>query len=311
VVRCLQVQPSRLWEDFALKGRRRSHRSYALLRRSSPVSVLLAAGLGLLAGVATAILLVASAALFPVPAPWLTVIASVASAVVAGTTTGAVLHRCKVAGQVAVPGAIFATSMILLLGGQVVGLAELSQYWHQVGLGAVIAADAWVAAVDRMTSVVSALDRAVPGLVAASAIAGREGWWIVAAGELALVLGVGLWVSRRALAAPFCVACRAWCVRQRRVAECAGHAAVPAVVRQRAAARDWRYFRELGPARGGSSLRFDLVHCPRCTRNNAVSVTWERPMGRNRRLVGDLRLGSDDLRTLRELALATPNPYAA
>jgi hypothetical protein len=148
----------------------------------------------------------------------------------------------------------------------------------------------------------------VPGLAAITGLVGADALWIFAVTELALIIGLAWWMAGRAVSAPFCAACGAWCVRQRGVVERNGDAAAPEVVRQRAAARDWHYFRALGPARGGPSLRFDLARCPRCTRSNQVSVMWERPMWRDRCLVGDLRLGADDIRTLLTLVETGPQP---
>lgn len=142
-----------------------------------------------------------------------------------------------------------------------------------------------------------------PGLRAVSSAIGAEACAALAMCELLLVSGLLLAAVDRALAAPLCVGCRRWCRRQagplRRSA-----AMPPAVVVDRASARDWHFFRELGPPRERASLRLDLAACPSCDRMSALSIALSRPLRQDLTLVRDLRLGPDDLRTVRELAAA-------
>ena len=156
-----------------------------------------------------------------------------------------------------------------------------------------------------------------PGLRPVSDAVGAEACAALAMCELLLVSGLLLAAVDRALDAPLCIGCRRWCRRQ--AAALRRSAAVPpAVVVDRASARDWHFFRELGPPRGRSSLRVDLAACPTCDRMSAVSIALTRPLRPELTLVRDLRLGPDDLRTVRELvaaarpaATASPRPIDA
>jgi hypothetical protein len=263
---------------------------------------LLAVGLGLAAGVATAFLLVVAGAALGGAATvaWLGAVTPLTSAMVAAATTGSALHWRKVCGHGAVHAGIIGTAMAVLLAAQFVRFVDVAALSQSGGPEALLRAATWAGAFEAPSSV-TGLPHAIPGLQAVRDLFGPDGVWIFLVTELALVVALAWWMGARALVAPLCVACRAWCVTQRGVIARAGDVARPDQVRQRAAARDWRFFRDLGPARGGMSLRFDLARCPRCDRSNAVSVMWERPPWRDRRLVGDLRLASDDVRTLLEI----------
>ncbi len=220
---------------------------------------------------------------------------------IAAAATGSLLHWRKVCGRGAVHAGVIATAVLVLLAAQFVRFVDVAALSQAGGAMALLRPGAWSAALALPFSSPADLPRAIPGLVAVRDLVGPGGVWVFLAIELVFVIGLAWWMAARALAAPLCAVCRTWCVRQRGVMERAGDAAAPDIVRQRVAARDWRFFRDLGPARGGSSLRFDLARCPRCDRSNAVSVMWERPLWRDRCLIGDLRLHSDDVRTLLDL----------
>jgi len=242
--------------------------------------------------------------------PWLAVATPIASAMLAAAAAGSILHWRKVISRGAVHAGVIGTALVVLVAAQFMRVVDLAALLRQTGVVTLVAADTWSAAFAPPSFSLSPLASA-PGLLAVADLAGRDAVWVFAVTQLALVLGLAWWMAGRTLAAPLCVACHAWCVRQRGVVERAGDTAAPEVVRQRAAARDWGFFRELGPARGGASLRFDLARCPSCDRSNAISVMYERPMWRDRCLVGDLRLGADDMRTLLGLVDAEPKPHLA
>jgi len=262
-----------------------------------------ALAIGLVAGGVTALAVIAIAAALggAFAGPWLAAAAPIASAMIAGAAAGSVLHWRKVCGRGAVHAGVIVTALLVLLAAQFVRFLDIAALSQDGGALALLRPGAWRAALALSLSSPAELPRTIPGLVAVRDLVGGEGVWVFLAIELALVTGLAWWMAARALASPLCTVCRTWCVRQRGVVERAGDAAAPDLVRQRAAARDWRFFRDLGPARGGSSLRFDLARCPRCDRSNAVSVMWERPIWRDRCLIGDLRVHSDDVRTLLEL----------
>ena len=142
-----------------------------------------------------------------------------------------------------------------------------------------------------------------PGLRPVSDVVGAEACAALAMCELVLFSGLLLAAVDRALSAPLCVGCRRWCRRQG--ASMQRSAAVPSgLVVARASARDWHFFRELGPPRGRSALHLDLAVCPTCNRMSSLAITLQRPLRQNLTLVHDLRLGPDDLRTVRDLAAA-------
>ena len=287
------------------RHRKRSIRSY---RPSSGGRALLATSVGLLVGGATAAVLIAVGGLLGprISGAWLAAVTPIASAMVAAAAAGSMAHWRKVGGHGAVYGAVVATALVVLLGAQLVRVAALAAHFRAGGVDALVDVASWRGAFD--VGVLTAPGQRAPGVDAAAVLFGPDGVWVFSLGALVLVVGMALWMAGRALSSPLCVSCRAWCVRQRGVVERSGDHAGPDLVRQRAAARDWRFFRDLGPSRGGPSLRFDLCRCPSCNRSNALDVMWERPLWRDRRLVGDLRLGSDDVRTLLDLVDAEPKP---
>ncbi len=263
-------------------------------------------------GAAVALLLVGAGALVGSAAPvaLLAILTPLASATVSAAGAGAVLHWRKVSSPGAVHVGVIGLALAVLATGQFLCFADLAAL-VRAGWPDVLRSPAvWSAAFATPSLEPSELGR-IPGVSTVVALFGAEGAWVFLVVELTLVLGLARWMTGRLLAARLCLACRAWCVRERGVVERAANAAAPDLVRQRVVARDWRFFRELGPARGGASLRFDLARCPSCNRNNAVSVMWERPLWRDRCLVDDVRLGSDDMRTLLDLVDANPKPHAA
>jgi len=292
------------------KQRRQRSRTF---RHSAVGPFLFAIGFGWTAALATALVLVVVAAALKKPAmsAWLAVVTPIASAMVGAAAAGSILHWRKVCGRGAVHVGVIGTALWVLLIAQFVRFIDIAALAQLDGLRALLRPAYWVAVWQLPVWAPPSLESPVPGLAAVSAMVGSDALWVFLTVEVALVLGLAWWMAGRALASPLCVACRAWCVRQRGVVERAADTAQPDVVRQRVAARDWRFFRDLGPARGGSSLRFDLARCPRCDRSNAVSVMWERPLWRDRCLIGDLRLGSDDIRTLLDLVDAHPKGHPA
>ena len=157
---------------------------------------------------------------------------------------------------------------------------------------------AWLEAA-RAPDVVSG----APGLRPVSGLVGVEACAALAMCELLLVAGLLLAAVDRALAAPLCVGCRRWCRRHAgALRRSAGMP--PALVVERASVRDWRFFRDLGPPRGRAALRLDLAACPACDRMSAITIALTRPLRQDVTLVRDLRLGPDDLRTVRALVEA-------
>lgn len=289
-------------------SKRRQKRSSPSFHRSSAGGSFLAGTVGLLVGASSGVLLVAGGGLLgaSLSGAWLAATAPIACALLAAAATGSIAHWRKVSGRGAVIGLVMTAALVVLLGLQLVDIAGLAGVVEARGVAALIEPEVWRGSVDA--TVLVELGARAPGVAAAAAMVGEDAVWIFAALALALVIGMSVWMAGRALSAPLCLACRAWCVRQRGVVERSGEAAPLEVVRQRTAARDWRYIRDLGPSRGGASLRFDLSRCPRCSRSNALDVMVARPLWRDRRVVEDLRLHNDDVRTLLDLIAAEPKP---
>ena len=169
--------------------------------------------------------------------PWLVATIPIASAMVAGATAGSILHWRKVCGRGAVHAGLIVTAMCVLLAAQIVRFADLAAHVRADGLASLIRGSTWSAAIAFPSVPLADLARTVPGLAAARAVIGADGVWVFVVTELALILGLAWWMAGRALRAPLCMACRAWCVRQRGVVERDGDAAAPDLVRQRIAAR--------------------------------------------------------------------------
>jgi hypothetical protein len=161
----------------------------------------------------------------------------------------------------------------------------------------------WLAGFEWMTAPgigIADLPVAAPGVRPLVAL-GAEASWALLACELLLVGGVLCAMVDRSLAAPLCSGCRRWCRREPGLARLAAPAWIEPVT-ARAHARDWHFFRQLGAARGGRALRLDLTRCPGCDRTAALSIALTRPFRSRRLLLADLRLGPDDLRTVKSLA---------
>lgn len=123
--------------------------------------------------------------------------------------------------------------------------------------------------------------------------------WLYLGVEGLVLLGV-LWLAAdTCLSGPFCYVCERWGKRTRDVARRAPASPNRAV--QHVHARDWAFFRNLGPQEGGTWLRFDTASCPACNRMHTLSLTLVRRWWSNRTLIQDARLTEDDLRTVRTL----------
>jgi hypothetical protein len=296
-----------------LKKRSSRRRSHSTFRRSSGGPLFLSILLGLVAGSAlAALLVVAGAFIEPLTSgAWLAAAAPIACAMLAGAATGSILHWRKVASPAAVHTGVIGVALFVLAGAQFLRFAEIIVLSRDGGAQVLLYASFWSGLFDFSSFSLTQPHQAAPALAAATQVAGQDGVWAFVIVELALVTGLAWWMAGRALAARLCTSCVAWCVEQRGVVERAADLAAPDLVRQRVAALDWRFLRDLGPARGGPAVRFDLSRCPRCDRSNAVSVMWERPHWRDRCLVDNLRLGSDDMRMLLALVEGEPNAHPA
>lgn len=309
----MHSQPTRALGGTPLKKRSEHRRSKSSFRRSAGGPLFLATAVGLATASVMALGLVVAGALIgdQLASSWLTAATPIVCAMIGAATAGSVLHWRKVSSRGAVRTGVVSMALMALFAAQLVRFIDVAALAPSGEIEGLLSTSAWRAAFVIPAFSVAALADQTPGLAPIANVVGPDRVWIFLLVELVLVVGLAWWMASRALAAPLCTACRAWCVRQRGVVERAGDAAAPELVRQRIAARDWRFLRELGPARGGPSLRFDLARCPRCHRNHAVSVMWERPHWRDRCLIGDLRLGSDDMRMLLALVEGEPRPAAA
>lgn len=287
----------------------RHARSFKTRSGTTPIALTVAAGMA--AGVSAVLaLLAARVALVEsghlAASGWLGLVTPLAGALAGGLLAAALLYLFKVSKRDALLCVVvFAAAPAFVLGhlsrlfDPLAALTAGSQADH-FSLAFWLGGTEWLAGAHAADVVTSA-----PGLRPAADLVGVEGCAALAMCELALVSGLLLAAVDRALSAPLCVSCRRWCRRHsgalRRSA-----APPPGLVVARANARDWHFFRQLGPAQGRAALRFDLASCPSCDRMSALSIALTRQLRPDLQLVRDIRLGPDDLRTMRDLVASAP-----
>lgn len=290
-----------------MKAHRTPRRSFRARSRIAPVAVAIAAGAAL--GLAGVVALVA-ARVSLVAGGHVTASARIAlatpltCALVGGLLAVWLLHSFKVADRDTLIGGVIAAAAPAFALGHLSRLFDPGLALAGGGAGGHFSLLFWLRGCEWLEPARAAdVVREAPGLRPLSDLVGIEACAALAMCELLLVAGLLLAAVDRALSAPLCVGCRRWCRRQagalRRAAS-----QPPETVIERASARDWHFFRELGPPRGRSALRLDLAACPSCDRMSAVNITLSRPLRPDLPLVRDLRLGPDDLRTVRDLAAA-------
>jgi hypothetical protein len=297
-------------EEMPVTAHRVPRRSFAARSRARVAHVSLAVAVGAASGIAAVIALVAARVALVAGGHhlaaegYIALVTPLVCALGGGLLAIALLHRCKVADRdVLIGGAIAAAAPAFALG----HLARLFDPATALAAGDAagrLSLAFWLHGCEWLERARAAdVVREAPGLRPVADLVGIEACAALAMCELLLVAGLLLAAVDRALATPLCPSCRRWCRRQgesvRRSA-----AAPPALVMARAGARDWHFFRELGPPRGRASLRLDLAACPTCDRMSALRIALDRPLRPAITLVRDLRLGPDDLRTVRELAAA-------
>lgn len=296
------------------QGHRPGPRSGAALCLSVPVA--LAAGVLVVAASLVGRIAVGGEA---TTGGWMAAAAPLAAVLVAAATAALLLHWSKVKARAALVWGAGIPALVAFALGQAARLVDAAA----VATGPHHAADLMTAApwarglawldTGATAGWLHTLAHA-PALAPLSRLVGQQAGWAlpaIALAELFLAAAAVLFVSKRALGAPLCTACRRWCQRHRGVlTRSAG--ALPILIVERAEARDWLFFQRLGPAQAGSPrLRFDLARCPSCDRSNALSVSLVRPLGRERVLVRDLRLGPDDMRTVTYLGRDSAEPHPA
>lgn len=121
--------------------------------------------------------------------------------------------------------------------------------------------------------------------------------------EAIVIAGVAMWFARRWLGPPVCRRCSSWCPPQKGAAWVYARDIEDAerVLR----ARDWAALRR-GPRSGDgpSRVRLDLQVCRRCGHLCAMNAWWVYPVLGASRLVTDMLLAEEEVRTVRELGQA-------
>jgi hypothetical protein len=281
---------------------RRPHhrRSFRSARPSTITPVAIAITAGLVAGIG--VLFAFVSARLGAASEWMAIATPAWAALSGGLLTCLLLHLFKVSDRDVIIGSV------VTVAAPAFALGHLSRLFDPA---AALASEAtrtsltfWLRGYEWLESAPSVIASA-PGLRPVTAVIGVEGSAALAMCELLVVCGLLLAAVDRALAAPLCASCRRWCRREPGAIRRSAAAPLGLVI-QRATARDWHFFRELGAPRARSALRIDLACCPTCDRMSAFSVALTRPLRAPVPLVRDIRLGPDDLRTVREMAGARP-----
>ena len=252
------------------------------------------------------------------------VLGPAAAAVLAGAIAVSVLRAGKVASRDSYLGCAAGAAAPVWMAGQLTRLVDAGAGASAASGGeagaAIFSPALWLEGmgwISREAAGAADVAGRAPGLEPVASMIGAAGAWVLLGCELLLVAGILCALIDRALAAPLCSACWQWCRRTRGAARVADRTDAARVV-DRAMARDWMFFRGLGAPGGRRALRMDLARCPGCDRTSSLSIARVRPLLRDRVLVADLRMGPDDLRTVRSLAdgatglvMGTPVPRAA
>jgi hypothetical protein len=188
-------------------------------------------------------------------------------------------------------------------------------YWRAAAmtillmLGAVALVVGWV--LRLAPAAVIALDPLTAGnaLRDLAIVRGPDELYIAAGAEFGVLLALAIGVSR-GLSARICNWCGSPCEIERDVSRRA--ACDRSEVRGRIEARDWSFFRKLGPpaADAATSLRFDLGSCT-CGLTRTVSAIEVRPVMPNVQIVRDVRQTPDDIRTIRAFGLPDDPWYSS
>jgi hypothetical protein len=121
-----------------------------------------------------------------------------------------------------------------------------------------------------------------------------------AALEALAIMGLGLWLVRRWLSAPVCPRCRVWCQTEKRTWAAA---ADPGDAERTVRARNWVALRP--HHRSGTmprrQVRLDLASCRRCGGVRSVDAFWIYPLVGAVRLVSNMLLSEDEVRTVKNL----------
>lgn len=117
-------------------------------------------------------------------------------------------------------------------------------------------------------------------------------------------------IARWAIQAPYCKSCRRYCERFEDIGRFASAPLVHAIERMQA--RDWMFFRNLGPPAPGAPewLRMDIATCPNCQQTNTASLLVVTEGGhRCSNMVPDQQISPDDLRTVQRLSSSRSETY--
>ncbi|HEU5060738.1 MAG TPA: hypothetical protein VFU21_29610 [Kofleriaceae bacterium] len=290
-----------------MKQRPSSSRPYRAPSVVAPIAMAIAAGAAVgvgavIASIAARVSLVAGD--HAGASDQLALVTPLLCALAGGLLSVYLLHHCKVSDRDSLIAAAIAAAAPAFAFGHLARLFDPALALAAGGDGGRLSFGFWIDGCQWLESA-RAPDvlRNAPGLRPVSSAIGIEGCAALAMCELLLVAGLLLAAVDRALDAPLCTGCRRWCRRQATAIRRSARAPLGAVI-ERASMRDWRFFRELGPPRGRAAIRLDLAACPSCDRMSAISVSLSRPLRQDRTLVRDLRLGPDDLRTIRQMAAA-------
>jgi hypothetical protein len=214
------------------------------------------------------------------------------ASILAVATTAVLLRWRPVHGRVAFVLALVVSLVV------VYGLASVFRFHPPAELGTQLPGYAsWSPSLDLALSAVGS--QSVPVL---GAMLGATELRVILGAEALLIVIVVLVVAARSLSVPYCHGCRRRCEARPGVHQFTTDSRRETV--ERVLARDWGHVRVLGApgtSRGKIRLRFDMATCTQCKRTNLLSMIQMRTLLRNKRLIKDMRLTDDDVRTVKAL----------
>jgi hypothetical protein len=117
--------------------------------------------------------------------------------------------------------------------------------------------------------------------------------------EAIIIAAAAVWFARRWLGAPVCRKCGSWCPPQKGAAW--AFARDPGDAQRALRDRDWSALRNRPAGGGPDRVRLDLQLCRSCGHLRAMNAWWVYPVLGADRLITDMLLAEDEVRTVREI----------
>lgn len=276
--------------------------SFRVNRGYSAGAVTVASFIGLAVGIATSLWLVAArwSLLDHMAAANLVACATPAvSAGLAALMTGSILRWRRTFDRVTVVTAVSMVAVFVFLVAMLIRLLEPAAI-AATGASDPLSASFWYAGYEWLIGAEPTDLLMASALAPLEQLGGAMVVWPFLTIELVVVSVFALWVADLGLNRALCTSCNEWCNHERGVLRCVEGMSDEQVTLH-AQQRNWTFFASLAPPNGRRGLRFDLAGCRRCQSTAILSIVRTNGLWSETPIVVGVRLGPDDLRTVRSL----------